>query len=112
MRNVVLIVLMVAGATVVIACGSGEGGGDTVAGRRIFMGEVVLTDATGQACSNCHAVQPGEPDGVIGNNLSNVGNCAMTRVDGMSPEEYLRTSLVDPDISRGQFLGRAYATRL
>ena len=80
-----------------VSCSSGSPARDAETGRRIFVGEIALTDNVAQACSSCHAAQAGEAEQSLGNNLSNVGNRAATTVDNVSAEEYLRTSIVDPD---------------
>jgi cytochrome c2 len=46
-------------------------------------------------CSSCHATSPGET--VVGPSLHGVGARAATRVEGLSAEEYIRTSIVRPD---------------
>lgn len=47
-------------------------------------------------CSSCHAVVAAEGPG-IGPNLAGVAAIAGERVPGLSAEEYLRASLLDPD---------------
>ena len=70
--------------------------GDAANGQKLFIGEIPIADGSGPACNMCHAVQPDQPT-TIGPNLSNVGNRAATTIEGMSAEEYLRTSVIDPD---------------
>lgn len=61
----------------------GEGGGDALvaAGQELFA----------QACAGCHGAQDG-----AGPALTGMGERAETRVEGMSAEEYLHESVVDP----------------
>jgi ferredoxin/mono/diheme cytochrome c family protein len=46
-------------------------------------------------CSVCHSVTPGVE--LVGPNLSGVGLVAGSRVPGLTAEEYLRQSILDPD---------------
>ena len=78
-----------------LSCGgAGAEPGDAVRGREVFNAELANADAW--SCIGCHPVQPGEPDS-IGNNLSDIGARAGQMVAGMPAEEYLHTSILDPD---------------
>ncbi len=57
-------------------------------GQNIFVG-------TG-GCSACHTIQ-GVSQGVLGPELTNIATIAETRIPGMSAEDYLRESIVEPD---------------
>jgi cytochrome c2 len=46
-------------------------------------------------CTGCHAIDSDET--VVGPSLQNVANVAGDRVEGLSAEEYLHQSLVEPD---------------
>lgn len=78
-----------------VACG-GSAAGDATSGQKLFSGETPLRSANAPPCAECHAVEPGGEES-IGNNLSNIGNRAATSVPGQAAEDYLRTSITDPD---------------
>ena len=82
-------------AVLLAACG-GPTPGDPQAGKQLFNGEIALDDPAATPCSQCHSA---EPRGIsaLGTNLSNIGNRAATAVPGQTAEDYLRTSIVDPD---------------
>lgn len=75
---------------------------DAEAGERLF-------NSSKAGCTVCHSVTPGVE--LVGPNLSNVAGVAGTRVTGLSAEEYLHQSIVDPDAyvvdgyPEGQMLG-------
>ncbi|MCH8094787.1 MAG: c-type cytochrome [Chloroflexi bacterium] len=79
-------------ALVLAACGGSQAGGDPVAGEEIF--RTKLEDEPGRhACSECHslgAISPYAPP------VSFIGKDAGGRVEGMSAEDYLRQSIIDP----------------
>ncbi len=58
-------------------------------------GKEVFGDSSRGGCGICHSVKAGD-DG-IGPSLAGVGTRAETAVPGMSAEEYLRQSILDPD---------------
>ena len=79
------------------ACGSvGGTAGNPTNGKQLFDGTVVLADARAPACATCHAIQPGQDIG-SGQSLSNIGNRAGVTVPGQTAEEYLHTSITNPD---------------
>jgi mono/diheme cytochrome c family protein len=65
-------------------------------------GEAVDPVARGQqlyvsgGCAGCHAIE-GISNGVVGPNLTQVGETAATREDGVSAEDYIRTSILNPN---------------
>jgi cytochrome c2 len=69
--------------------------GDAGRGRQLYHGEIAFANDA-PACNTCHGAEPGVETG-IGPNLSNIGNRAATTIQGMSAEDYLRQSIVDPD---------------
>jgi len=89
--SALLIVLLFA------ACGSvgGAAASDPANGKKLFDGEAPMA-ASAPACATCHAIEPG-PDNGSGQSLSNIGNRAAKTVAGQSAEEYLRTSITNPD---------------
>ncbi|MCB0005563.1 MAG: c-type cytochrome [Anaerolineales bacterium] len=48
-------------------------------------------------CGACHEIGPLGESGKVGPNLSNIGNTAADRVPGMSAEDYLRQSILEPN---------------
>ncbi|MEA1903606.1 MAG: hydrogenase iron-sulfur subunit [Actinomycetota bacterium] len=65
-----------------------EGAVDANTGEGIFV-------SSKAGCTICHSVTPGIV--LVGPNLSAIGADAGTRVEGLSAEEYLRQSIIDPD---------------
>lgn len=100
MRKLILVVMLVLLASLA-ACGGesapagGEGetaGGDASAGEAIFVQSMVGTQA---GCMTCHSLEPGVT--LVGPSVANVGAEAGSRVSGLSAEEYLRQSIVEPN---------------
>jgi mono/diheme cytochrome c family protein len=60
--------------------------------------EAVAAAVTKGGCAACH-VMPGVPNamGVVGPDMSNIGNEAATRVPGQTAEEYIHESIVNPN---------------
>ena len=52
-----------------------------------------LTNILG--CGGCHTIE-GLSAGVVGPNQTNIGSMAETRIPGMSAEDYIRESILDP----------------
>jgi mono/diheme cytochrome c family protein len=73
-----------AGGTAATSVPSG-GAGDPVAGEATFKIE----------CARCHSVQAGVAG--IGPSLAGIGTSAGTMVSGMSAEQFLHQSIVDPN---------------
>lgn len=61
-------------------------------GRQIFTQGV----DPAPACSTCHFVVSGQTGFNLGPNLAGIEEIAGTRVEGLSAEEYLHQSIVDP----------------
>ena len=65
------------------------GGGPTDAGRQVFLTA---------GCTACHTIDTiPAARGNVGPNLTNVGTRAGTRKPGMSAEDYLKESVIQPD---------------
>ena len=47
-------------------------------------------------CAGCHLIE-GVSNGVVGPNLTKIGEVAATRKDGVSAEEYIRESILNPN---------------
>lgn len=67
-------------------------GGDPEAGKALFERTAVVA---GAGCVICHSREPGKV--IVGPSLADVGSRAGTRIPGMTAEEYLTQSIVDPD---------------
>ena len=92
--------------------------GDADRGRSLFNQPVQGDRGEVQACSRCHAIKDGEKSATnLGTNLHDIGTRAGKTVAGQSAEDYLRTSITDPDAYlAGNFQGglmyRGYAKSL
>lgn len=51
---------------------------------------------TSSGCAGCHAIE-GISEGVVGPNLTQIGDVAATRKDGASAEDYIRESILNPN---------------
>jgi hypothetical protein len=73
--------------------GAGEGAaGDPEAGEALYAQQLIGTQP---GCMTCHSL---DPDVVmVGPSLSEIGSEAGSRVSGLSAEEYLRQSILEPD---------------
>ena len=86
-----------------------NGDGDLVAtGRELYLN--VPPNAAPQAlwCYQCHFIE-GMPEaaGLIGPDHTHIGSDATNRVPGMSAEDYLRESIVDPELRIAEGVDRA-----
>jgi cytochrome c2 len=81
-----------------MGCADATQRGDAERGKQIYDAPIKAERGELQPCSKCHPVGAGEkPATGIGMNLGDIGNRAGTTVPGQSAEDYLRTSIVDPD---------------
>jgi len=94
MRKTMLLVSMILIASLVACGGEGGTGGEGSTGDAAA-GETVYSQVASPACNTCHSLDPGVT--LVGPSLANIGADAGTRVEGMSAEEYLRESIVEPD---------------
>lgn len=67
-------------------------GGDPARGRQLYNETALGTNAS---CRICHSLRPDVV--VVGPSFAGVASRAATRVPGMTAEEYLRQSILDPD---------------
>ncbi len=79
------------------ACGNGEsttGGEDPAieAGKELFAQNVIGTQA---GCKTCHSLQEGVV--IVGPSMAGIGARAGETVPGVTAEEYLRQSILEPD---------------
>ena len=66
-------------------------GADPAAGERLFKGETLGTNT---GCQVCHSLEPGKR--LVGPSLAGVATRAATSVPGLTAEEYLHQSIVNP----------------
>ena len=90
----ILFVFMLALMVVLTACGGDGGGGDdaAAAGEELFNQTVIGTQA---GCITCHSQDEGVV--VVGPSIAGIGSRAGSTVPGMSAEDYLEESILDPD---------------
>jgi len=118
MRKLILpLLLMLLLSLALAACGGGDepeaGGGETSSvgdaanGERLF-NESIIGAASAPGCITCHSLEPGVV--IVGPSHSDIGTRAETAVPGMSPEDYLRQSIVEPNahITEGYTEGVMY----
>jgi cytochrome c len=65
---------------------------DAIEGERLFNSEGLGENL---GCEVCHSVVPGEKR--VGPSLAGIANTAATRVPGMTAEDYIRQSILDPN---------------
>lgn len=113
------LLLMLLLSLALVACGGGgdepeaDGGGETSSvgdaanGERLF-NESIIGAASAPGCITCHSLEPGVV--IVGPSHSDIGARAETAVSGMSPEDYLRQSIVEPNahITEGYTEGVMY----
>ncbi len=107
-----LVVVLVVMALFLAACGGGgkapaptqapasggesaaapAGAGNPDAGKKIFEQTVV---GSNPGCVTCHSLDAGTV--LVGPSLAGIATTAASRVDGMSAEDYIRQSILDPD---------------
>lgn len=118
MRKLILpLLLMLLLSLALVACGGGDepeaAGGETSSvgnaanGERLF-NESIIGAASAPGCITCHSLEPGVV--IVGPSHSDIGARAETAVPGMSAEDYLRQSIVEPNahITEGYTEGVMY----
>ncbi len=103
-KKMLLMMLVLALVMLLAACGGGggdaaeSGGGDSgasAANGETLYNQVTIGSASAPGCVTCHSL---EPDVVlVGPSHAGLANRAGTYQEGMSAEDYLRESIVDPD---------------
>jgi mono/diheme cytochrome c family protein len=77
------------------ACGGGGTAtpvGDAEAGGTLFAQTIIGAQP---GCATCHSLETGTV--LVGPSMAGIGTRAETRVDGLSAEEYIRQSILDPN---------------
>lgn len=67
-------------------------GSDPIAGRKLYYETSLGTNA---GCRICHSLEPGQT--LVGPSFAGLAERAADRIPGMSAEEYIRQSILDPD---------------
>lgn len=102
-RIVVVMILASALALVLVACGgsdtaertSGEAGaGDAARGESLYK-KTAIGAASAPGCITCHSLDEGVT--LVGPPHAGIGTAAASRVAGMSAEEFIRQSIIEPD---------------
>lgn len=94
MRKMMFLVSMILIASLV-ACGGDSGNGGEGGAGDAAAGETVYNQVASPACNTCHSLEPDTT--LVGPSLANIGTEAGNRVEGMSAEEYIHQSIVEPD---------------
>ncbi|RPI58555.1 MAG: hypothetical protein EHM56_01505 [Chloroflexi bacterium] len=94
MRKMMFLISMILIAGLV-ACGGDEGTGGEGGAGDATAGETVYSQVASPACNTCHSLEPDVT--LVGPSLANIGTEAGNRVSGMSAEDYIRQSIVEPD---------------
>jgi nitric oxide reductase subunit C len=86
--------LILVSALILAACsGDNATAGDSINSGKELYEQATLGSAAG--CKTCHSLEPGTV--IIGPSMAGIGTVAASRVSGMSAEEYLKKSIVDPN---------------
>ena len=88
-RNLFIFVFIML-ALMLAACGGSETPSDS--GKALFA-QTIIDDQPG--CITCHSLEPGVI--IIGPSVAGIASRAGNMVSGLSAEEYLRQSIVDPN---------------
>jgi len=93
-KTTLTVALLLIAALTITACGGGEASTDTSAstGDELFQQTTIGSLA---GCKTCHSLEPGVI--IIGPSLAGIGTLAESRVTGVSAEDFLRQSILDPN---------------
>lgn len=80
------------GASQAPAGGAAGAAGDPAAGKALFAQTVI---GSNPGCITCHALEPGKT--LVGPSMAGIAGRAGKTVAGLSAEQYLRQSIVEPD---------------
>lgn len=68
--------------------------GDPANGEVLF-NQATMPNSNALGCAACHSIEPGVT--MVGPSLAGVADVASERVEGLSTEEYLRQSIINPN---------------
>jgi nitric oxide reductase subunit C len=93
-KTYILIVLLMGIALALVACGGGGGGEDAAvsAGKELFAQSIIGSQA---GCSTCHSLDAGVV--IVGPSMAGIGTRAASTVSGLSADDYLRQSILEPN---------------
>ncbi len=95
-KTLILMSLFVVLALALAACGGGgsdtSGNTDVDAGKELFAESIIGSQA---GCSTCHSLDADTV--IVGPSIAGIASRAGTQVSGMSAEDYLRQSILEPD---------------
>jgi mono/diheme cytochrome c family protein len=94
-KALIFVIVTVLAALLLSACGGGgDSGSDAAAdaGAALY-GQDIIGAQPG--CKTCHSLEAGQV--IVGPSLAGAGSRAGTTVSGMSAEEYLQQSILEPD---------------
>jgi len=105
-KKILITLLLVVALSLLAACGGDDGGddgaeavGNAANGEELYMGTTVGASSA-PGCVTCHSVEPTDDPlqpSPVGPSHFGVADRAGDYVEGMSAEEYLRESIVEPD---------------
>ncbi|KAA3663640.1 MAG: hypothetical protein DWQ04_09815 [Chloroflexi bacterium] len=117
MRKLILVILLILSLSFVLAaCGGGDSGGDaadgggpSVANGEKLFKQTVIGSASAPGCITCHSLEEGVV--LVGPSHYDIAKRSEGVVPGMSVEEYIRQSIVEPNahITEGYAEGVMYA---
>lgn len=91
----IVLTLVLLFSLLLAACGGGGGGsGDAAAeaGAKLYEQDIIGTQP---GCKTCHSLEAGKV--IVGPSMAGIGTRAGSTVSGMSAEEYLKQSILEPD---------------
>ena len=89
--------------------GCGQGSSNNASGRDLFVSAPGNVGFQVLWCSTCHKIDSVSGSiGGIGPDLTNIGTDAATRLPGLSAQEYIKQSIIDP----GAFVVEGYPNYL
>jgi len=91
-KNYLHLTLIIAFGVLLAACGGGDGGGDAKAGGELFNMSIIGSQP---GCITCHSLEPGTV--IVGPSMAGIASRAGSRVSGLSAEEYIRQSILEPN---------------
>ena len=105
MRRIVMVMIMTSAlALVLVACGGGDtaepssggaGAGDAARGESLYK-KTAIGAASAPGCITCHALDEGLT--LVGPSHAGIGAAADSRIAGMSAEEFIKQSIIEPDV--------------
>ncbi len=92
-KSALSFLILVCGLILAACSGDNSTAGDSIKSGKELYEQATLGSAAG--CKTCHSLEPGAV--IIGPSMAGIGTVAASRVSGMSAEEYLKKSIVDPN---------------